>query len=85
MKKGEKIRLVNVDAELVDCLTISKEAKARYKIVLEQDSRIHVKESDSSAEIRKIIRVAEKLGYKIEKESANGEKEVAAINSNAGC
>lgn len=83
MRTGEKIRLVNLNAEFVDCLTISKEAKAKYKIVFEQNLQMHMKETNSSAEIRKIIRVAEKLGYKIEKGSANG-KEAETSTSNEG-
>lgn len=70
MKTGDLIRYVNPDnakgeaAGSVDWVTIHKEAKSEYSVVVERNSRIKSKKVSSSAEIRKIVKMVEKMGYK---------------------
>lgn len=65
MKTGENIRMVNPEAvdEGVDVLTIKKEGKGSYLVVLGTRAKL----VECSAEVRKIIRIAVQNGYKMEK------------------
>jgi hypothetical protein len=76
MKTGECVKLVNPDVEEgVDWLTIWKEKKGQYKVVLEKSSRIRTRVINSSAEFRKIIKLAEKSGYKMQTKGVELDKE----------